>query len=82
MDLKHIVDHVMEDGMDIDIFDKFDKVYSGHYHTRSDNGKIYYLGNPYEMFGMMSMILEGLPYLIQTLKQIDFHVNNPYRIVL
>ena len=39
--------HVMEDGMDIDIFDKFDKVYSGHYHTRSDNGKIYYLGNPY-----------------------------------
>ena len=42
--------HVMEDGMDIDAFEKFDKVYSGHYHTRSDNGKIYYLGNPYEMF--------------------------------
>ena len=42
--------HVMEDGIDIDAFEKFDKVYSGHYHTRSDNGKIYYLGNPYEMF--------------------------------
>jgi len=42
--------HVMEDGMECDLFDKFDKVFSGHYHTRSDNGKIYYLGNPYEMF--------------------------------
>ena len=40
----------MEDGMECDLFDKFDKVFSGHYHTRSDNGKIYYLGNPYEMF--------------------------------
>jgi len=42
--------HMMEDGMDIGLFDKFDKVFSGHFHTRSDNGKIFYLGNPYEMF--------------------------------
>ena len=42
--------YVMEQGIDVDLFDKFDKVYSGHYHTRSDNGKLYYLGNPYEMF--------------------------------
>lgn len=37
-------------GMDKSIFDKFDRVYSGHYHTRSDDGKIFYLGNPYQMF--------------------------------
>jgi hypothetical protein len=37
-------------GMDKKIFNKFDRVYSGHYHTRSDDGKIFYLGNPYQMF--------------------------------
>ena len=25
-------------------------VYSGHFHTRSTDGKINYLGNPYEMY--------------------------------
>jgi hypothetical protein len=42
--------HIMEDGMNIELFDKFELVFSGHYHTRSNNGKIFYLGNPYEMF--------------------------------
>jgi DNA repair exonuclease SbcCD nuclease subunit len=42
--------HIMEDGMGCELFEKFERVYSGHYHTRSDNGKIFYLGNPYEMF--------------------------------
>ena len=42
--------HIMEDGMGIELFEKFERVYSGHYHTRSNDGKIFYLGNPYEMF--------------------------------
>jgi len=40
----------MESGLNSDIFNKFKKVFSGHFHTRSDNGKVYYIGNPYEMF--------------------------------
>ena len=40
----------MIDGMDADVFEKFDRVYSGHFHTRSNDGKIFYLGNPYEMY--------------------------------
>ena len=35
---------------DKEIFNKFEKVYTGHYHTRSNDGRVYYLGNPYEMF--------------------------------
>jgi DNA repair exonuclease SbcCD nuclease subunit len=42
--------HIQTEGMDASIFKRFDRVYSGHYHTKSDDGKIYYLGNPYQMF--------------------------------
>lgn len=37
------------DGLSKGIFDKFDMVFSGHYHHRSNDGHIYYLGNPYEL---------------------------------
>ena len=40
----------MEEGMASALFEKFERTFSGHYHTRSDNGRIFYLGNPYEMF--------------------------------
>ena len=43
--------HVQEEARDdIRLIQKFKKVFSGHYHTRSDDGKVFYLGNPYEMF--------------------------------
>ena len=71
--------HVMEDGMDIDIFDKFDKVYSGHYHTRSDNGKIYYLGNPYEMFWNDVNDKRGF-HIFDTETLTHKTVNNPYKL--
>ncbi len=41
---------LMDHGLSGELFAKFKKVFSGHYHTRSDDGRIYYLGNPYEMF--------------------------------
>jgi len=42
--------HVQEAGRDKSVFQKFDRVFSGHYHTRSDDGKIFYLGNPYQLY--------------------------------
>jgi hypothetical protein len=42
--------HISETGMDPNIFKKFDQVYSGHFHARSNNKNVRYLGNPYEMF--------------------------------
>ena len=41
---------VMEHGSSIDPFSKFEIVYSGHFHTRSNQDNIYYLGNPYEIY--------------------------------
>ena len=71
--------HMMEDGMDIKYFDKFDKVYSGHYHTRSTDGKIYYLGNPYEMFWNDVKDDRGF-HVFDTETLEHTPVNNPYRL--
>ena len=71
--------HVMDHGMDIDIFDKFEKVYSGHYHTRSNNGKIFYLGNPYEMFWNDVNDPRGF-HIFDTETIEHTPINNPYRL--
>ena len=71
--------HMMEDGMDISHFNKFEKVYSGHYHTRSTDGKIYYLGNPYEMFWNDVKDDRGF-HIFDTETLEHTPVNNPYRL--
>ena len=42
--------HMMEGGTSVSEFERFKRVYSGHFHCRSNRDGIYYLGNPYEMF--------------------------------
>ena len=74
---KHLV---MDDhGMDSTIFSKFEKVFSGHYHTRSDNGKIFYLGNPYEMYWTDVNDTRGF-HIFDTETLIHTPVNNPYKL--
>ena len=71
--------HVMEHGIDAKLFGKFDKVYSGHYHTRSDDGKIFYLGSPYEMFWNDASDTRGF-HLFDTETLEITPVDNPYSI--
>tara|TARA_Y100001972_G_scaffold117749_1_gene157093 strand:+ start:59 stop:1099 length:1041 start_codon:yes stop_codon:yes gene_type:complete len=71
--------YIMEHGTDASLFNKFDKVFSGHYHTRSDNGKIFYLGNPYEIYWNDCNDTRGF-HLFETETQELTAVDNPYRI--
>ena len=41
--------HLNEQGLDKDLFKRFEKVITGHFHKKSDDGQIYYLGCPYQL---------------------------------
>ena len=72
--------HMMEHGLETTIFDRFDKVYSGHYHCRSVQEPIHYLGNPYEMFwGDVNDTDRGF-HIFDTETLDHTPVNNPYRL--
>ena len=70
---------VMENGHASELYKKFTKVFSGHYHTRSDDGRIYYLGNPYEMFWNDVGDRRGF-HIFDTETLEHTPVNNPYRL--
>jgi hypothetical protein len=73
---KHVV---MDHGMESKLYQKFDRVFSGHYHTRSNNGTVFYLGNPYEMFWSDVNDKRGFTIFdTETLEHTP--VNNPYRL--
>ena len=70
---------VMEHGLESKLFEKFQYVFSGHYHTRSDNGTVFYLGNPYEMFWNDVNDKRGFHIFdTETLEKVA--INNPYRL--
>ena len=71
--------HVMEDGMESSLFEKFERTFSGHYHTRSNNGRIFYLGNPYEMF--WNDVNDPRGFTIFDTETLEHtHIDNPYRL--
>ena len=72
--------HMMEHGMEWSIFKKFNKTYSGHYHCRSNQDNIYYLGNPYEMFWNDVDDENRGFHLFDTDTLEHTPVNNPYRL--
>ena len=72
--------HFMEHGMDSSVFDKFDRVYSGHYHMRSNKDNIFYLGNPYEMYWNDVNDRNRGFHLFDTDTLEHTPVNNPYQL--
>ena len=70
---------IMEHGLESTLFEKFDRVYSGHYHTRSNNGKVFYLGNPYEMYWTDVNDTRGF-HIFDTETLEHTPINNPYKL--
>ena len=77
--LRQIASLLIDHGADVNPYQKFKKVFSGHYHTRSDDGKIYYLGNPYEMF--WNDVNDTRGFVFMETDDMSFeYVNNPYQL--
>ena len=70
--------HIMEHGTDSTVFERFKRVFSGHFHIRSDRDGIYYLGNPYEMFWNDCENTRGF-HIFDTETLEHTPINNPYR---
>ena len=70
---------IMEHGLESKLFEKFSRVYSGHYHTRSNDGRVFYLGNPYEIYWSDWNDTRG--FTIFDTETLDHHhIDNPYNI--
>ena len=44
------VGHTFDGGLDKKVFSKYEKVFSGHFHHKSTQGNVTYLGNPYHLY--------------------------------
>ena len=66
-----------EAGMDVKLFKKFDLTCSGHFHTKSSQGAIHYLGAPYEMFWNDCNDTKGFHILDTDDNDLDF-ITNPF----
>ena len=65
------------EGFTADTFKKFDMVFSGHYHHRSNDNHIYYLGNPYELTWQDYNDPRGFHLFDLNTRSLDF-IQNPY----
>lgn len=68
--------HVAEDGDDPKLFDKFDFVFSGHYHTKSNNSNIHYLGTPCEYMWSDYMDPKGFHIFDTVTNDLEYIRNN------
>lgn len=68
---------ISEKGIDSNIFEKFSKVFSGHFHHKSTNKNIHYLGAPYEMVWSDYNDERGFHIFDWNTRKLEF-IRNPY----
>lgn len=69
---------IMDHGMDINLFKKFDQVFSGHFHKKQKGRNVRYLGAPYEITWADYNTLKGFHIFDTETKELTF-IRNPYR---
>jgi DNA repair exonuclease SbcCD nuclease subunit len=65
-------------GLDKSFFTKYDMVLSGHFHHKSDDGQIYYVGTPGEMTWSDYNDPRGFQIFDTSTRELTF-IQNPYR---
>ena len=65
-------------GLEKSQFNKFEKVLSGHFHKKSDDGRIYYLGTQYEITWSDYKCPKGFHIFDTDTRELE-RVTNPYR---
>ena len=68
-----------EEGLNRDLFNRFDFTFSGHYHHKSNDGDIHYLGNPYELTWQDYNDSRGFHIFDLSLRELRF-IRNPNKI--
>lgn len=71
--------NVCHEGMDRAMFERFDMVLSGHFHHKSTDGLIYYLGNQYEITWSDYGDNRGFHVFDTDTRELTF-VPNPYKL--
>ena len=69
----------MDHGMDPNLFHRFNRVWSGHFHHKSKKGNIQYLGNPYQMFWNDYKDVRGF-HIYDTNSDKLKYIKNPFEI--
>ena len=65
-------------GLDRDMFKRYERVFSGHYHTQQDDGHIRYLGAPYEITWNDYNTAKGFHIYDTATREFEFY-QNPHR---
>ena len=65
-------------GLERDMFKRYERVFSGHYHTQQDDGHIRYLGAPYEITWNDYNTAKGFHIYDTATREFEFY-QNPHR---
>jgi len=70
-------DYQCQHGTNPQIFSRFDRVFSGHFHKKNSSGNVTYLGNPYQLYWNDEGDTRGFHIFDMETYELEF-IKNPY----